>query len=190
MSQSRDGIENEVKLALRDVADGQRRLESLGVSVRKARTFEVNVLYDTPDGTLCNSGLALRLRKTDEGVLITYKGRATPGKHKAREEVETTVGNFDDLAKILGHLGYRQTFRYEKFRTEFETQDGEGVITLDETPIGVFLELEGPGEWIDRTARALGFEESCYILKSYTGLYFEACSRRGSAVSDMVFTRP
>jgi hypothetical protein len=34
---------------------------------------------------------------------------------------------------------------------------------LDETPAGVFLELEGPSRWIDRTARRLGFAESDYL---------------------------
>ncbi len=33
-------------------------------------------------------------------------------------------------------------------------------MTLDETPIGDFLELEGPGEWIDETAAPAWFYET------------------------------
>jgi len=33
-----------------------------------------------------------------------------------------------------------------------EWKDGEGHCVVDETPIGNFAELEGPPEWIDRTA--------------------------------------
>ena len=58
-------------------------------------------------------------------------------------------------------------FRYEKYRTEFRQPRRAGVAMLDETPVGVYLELEGTPHWIDRTARRLGFQESDYITASY-----------------------
>jgi len=57
---------------------------------------------------------------------------------------------------------------------------------LDETPLGVFLELEGPARWIDRTARALGFSESDYITDSYAELHRRS---RGGEAGDMVFAK-
>ena len=62
-----------------------------------------------------------------------------------------------------------------------------GVVTVDETPIGNFLELEGPAEWIDAKAAALGFTPSDYILESYGRLYLADCERRGVEPSNMVF---
>jgi hypothetical protein len=46
-------------------------------------------------------------------------------------------------------------------------------LTLDETPIGVFVELEGERREIDRAARMLGFARSDYINKSYGELLLE-----------------
>ena len=58
---------------------------------------------------------------------------------------------------------------------------------LDETPVGVFLELEGTAHWIDRTAHRLGFGASHYITRSYGGLYLEWCKRQRVKPSNMVF---
>ncbi len=58
-----------------------------------------------------------------------------------------------------------------------------GVAMLDETPAGVFLELEGPPRWIDRTARRLGFGEADYITASYAELHRSG----GRGGHDMLF---
>ena len=63
------------------------------------------------------------------------------------------------------------------------------MIELDDTPVGTFLELEGPAEAIDRAAVELGYSKKDYILKSYLALYLEECRRRGEMPKDMVFTK-
>jgi len=63
------------------------------------------------------------------------------------------------------------------------------LIELDETPIGAFLELEGPASAIDRAAKALGFEKRHYILANYMVLYRESCRRRGQEPRDMLFAK-
>ncbi len=63
------------------------------------------------------------------------------------------------------------------------------LIELDETPIGIFLELEGPASAIDRAAKALGFERRDYILANYMVLYREYCRRRGKKPRDMLFAK-
>ena len=80
---------------------------------------------------------------------------------------------------IVERLGYRRVFRYEKYRTEFHQPRRAGVAMLDETPVGVFLELEGTPHWIDRTARRLGFQESDYITASYGRVYLDWCAANG-----------
>jgi adenylate cyclase class 2 len=93
------------------------------------------------------------------------------------------------MRQILERLGYSQVFRYEKFRTEYvEAGNPEaGILTIDETPIGDFLELEGDGDWIDRKAQELGFSRKDYILTSYGKLYLEECEQRGVQPTHMVF---
>ena len=81
----------------------------------------------------------------------------TPTHHKQRVEREFMASNADECLAVFAGVGFHPAFRYEKYRTEFarRARRGEkgkqGLVTLDETPIGVFMELEGPAEWIDRT---------------------------------------
>jgi adenylate cyclase class 2 len=91
------------------------------------------------------------------------------------------------MTAIVERLGYRRVFRYEKYRTEFHQPRRAGVAMLDETPAGVYLELEGTPHWIDLTARRLGFQESDYITASYGRLYIDWCSANGRTPGDMTF---
>ncbi len=181
--------ETEVKIRVPDRAAVLDRINHAGFTPAVGRLFESNTLYDTADQSVRSSGAILRLRQAGENCVVTWKGPGEPGTYKSRPELETAIGSLEIMHRILGHLGYAPSFRYEKYRTEFvHAQDGAGVITLDETPIGEFLELEGPGEWIDNTARELGFSRSDYVLDSYARLYVVDCERRGLEPADMVFT--
>ena len=179
------GREVEIKLPLASIAEGRRRLREAGFRLAHRRVFEANTLFDDAEHTLYRSGAALRIREVNGRGLLTYKGPATPGRHKSREEIETRFENPAVLRAILERLGFRPAFRYEKYRAEYT--DGKGVATVDETPVGCFFELEGAPSWIDRTARALGFRPAGYITASYYRLYQEHCERRGEPVRDMVF---
>ncbi len=115
------------------------------------------------------------------------------GRHKVREEIEVEVAEPASLAHILEALGMRGWFRYEKFRTTYRLPAAarwakDLLIELDETPIGAFVELEGPSEAIDRAAELLGFGPKDYITKSYLALYLDQCRTRGLAPGHMVFS--
>ena len=75
---------------------------------------------------------------------------------------------------ILEALGYRVAFRYQKYRQEFG--DASCVVAIDETPVGVFVELEGEADRITALAAALGFTPAQYLTTSYAGLH--AATRR------------
>ena len=95
--------------------------------------------------------------------MVTYKGPATRDGYKSREEIEFDVSDPDTFTLVLERLGYHPTFRYEKFRTQLRIAGEPGLITIDETPIGVYLEIEGPQDWIDSTAARLGLSESAVL---------------------------
>ena len=183
----KNAIEIEVKLRLPDRPAMLERIDRLGFRVSAPRQFEANTLYDSPDHNLGNRQMLLRLRQLGGQAVITWKGPGDPGPYKSRPECETSLGSLETMHQILTQIGFAPTFRYEKYRTEFAGQDGGGVVTLDETPIGDFLELEGPGEWIDQTADRLGFAPQDYILDSYGRLYLADCARRGVEPSHMLF---
>jgi adenylate cyclase class 2 len=182
--------ENEIKLALPDVSTGRRVLRAAGFRILNSRVFEVNVVFDTPDRSIVGSGALLRLRVVQGKGILTYKGPALDGHiHKSREEIEATMENPAAMRLILERLGYQPVFRYEKFRAEFFRPGEPGLAMLDETPIGVYLELEGPPRWIDRTARRLGFSAEDYITSSYARLYFEWCAARRVVPRDLIFEK-
>lgn len=188
------GVETEIKIAVADAADAERRLGEAGFEVIVPRVFESNQIYDWPGGTLRAERRLLRLRRVGDTFTLTYKGPpllSGPGKHKSREEVEARTADGENLAAILLRLGLEPSLRYDKYRTELKQPGQSGIAMLDETPIGVFIELEGAGDWIDGAARALGFDESAYITASYAALYMSYCQAKGvGAGMGMVFLEP
>jgi adenylate cyclase class 2 len=185
-----NGRETEIKLAMDDVRSARRLLAAAGFRVSKRRVFEVNVLYDTPDGRLRSNSSLLRIREAGKARILTYKGRPETGRHKSREELEIPIPGAASMGLILERLGFHPAMRYEKYRTEFRQGSGKGgpgIATVDEVPIGVYVELEGTPEWIDCTAQSLGFAETDYITGSYGRLYREWCERQGIQPSNMVF---
>ena len=183
----KSATETEVKIRLPDRTAILNRVQRSGFTVSVPRQFESNTLYETRDHSLGKQGMLLRLRQIGDKGLITWKGPGDPGRYKSRPELETSVGSVETLGQILRRLSFEPCFRYEKYRTEFVSKNEGGVVTLDETPIGDFMELEGPGEWIDNTANQLGFSQQDYVLDSYARLYVADCERRGVEPSDMVF---
>jgi adenylate cyclase class 2 len=164
----------------------------------------LRIRTETPEGR-AKKGRGSGLRR----VVLTFKrptmpleaapsmeGRAVAaGRHKVREEIEVEVADAANLTKIFEGLGMRGWFRYEKYRTTFQfpptARWAQGLlIELDETPIGTFVELEGPAEAIDRAAKELGFSPRDYVLKNYLALYAEECRRRNEEPRDMVFNKP
>ena len=152
-------------------------LRAAGFRPSKRRLFEANTLFDTARGALRRTGRLLRVREVGRLGILTYKGAESIGKYKDREELEVEVSDPRRLREMLARLDFIPTFRYEKFRTEYRRPGDAGLATLDETPIGVYLELEGAPGWIDRCARRLGFAESDYSTASYYDLYADYCRR-------------
>ena len=179
--------ETEIKLAVKDARSARRRLREAGFVVSRPRVFEVNTVLDTLELGLRASSRLLRIRQAGRVATITFKGVPETGKHKSREELELEISNAAAMMSIMERLGYHRMFRYEKYRTEFRQPRRAGVAMLDETPVGVYLELEGTPHWIDRTARRLGFQESDYITASYGRVYLDWCAANGRTPGDMTF---
>jgi adenylate cyclase class 2 len=182
-----------------------------------SKVHEENVIFDTPQGGLAKHGQLLRIRTETpvapgkskkkapkRRVVLTFKQppaqpaaagaeAASPGRYKVREEVEVEVADAGTLARIFEGLGMSGWFRYEKYRTTFRLPASKAwakglLIELDETPIGTFVELEGPTAAIDRAATDLGFSKRDYVLKNYLVLYMEDCRRKGEQPRHMLFS--
>jgi len=180
------------------------------------RVHESNVLFDTSEEDLRQRGQLLRIRtetrqasasrrgkRNHERVVVTFKRpivgddswreeKGPQRRHKVREEIEVEVSDATSQARIFEGLGMRGWFRYEKFRKTYRLPKSQRwarrlLIEMDETPIGVFVELEGPAKAIDRAAKLLGYSRRDYIVTNYLSLYLEECRRGGKKPSNMVF---
>ncbi len=182
-------VETEIKFSVDDLAGLAQRLTAAGFAVQTPRSFESNVLYDTPTRQMRARTEILRIRSYAGRWTVTHKRLpdAGPGedRHKHRIETETEVADGDALAGIFLSLGLVPAFRYEKWRTEWA--DGEGHCVVDETPIGNYAELEGTAGWIDRAAAKLGVDPAQYSTLSYGRLFDQWREQHGSAAQDLTF---
>lgn len=180
--------EIEVKLPVDNLPAIRRRLRSLGFQPLTRRLFERNVLFDTPTLSLRRSAQLLRLRSKGRRWWLTFKAQpATVSRYKIRDEIEIETAQGPELGAILERLGFRPSFEYQKYRTEYRRSGSRGLILVDETPVGNYLELEGLPRWIDRTAAELGYGTGDYVLESYGMLYLAWCRGRGIEPGHMVF---
>ncbi len=185
--------ETEIKLEVRDPREIRRRLRELGFRAVLARHFESNYLFDFPDQRLRKARCLIRLRFAGEQGLLTYKGAPLRSRdYKIRREIETKVEDGHQLREILLLLGLREVFCYEKFRTMYAPRGKSQVadaphLVFDETPIGDYLELEGPQRWIDEVARHLGYARRDYITESYAALYRKSRQAQGKTPGNMIF---
>ncbi|MGB7135749.1 MAG: class IV adenylate cyclase [Acidobacteriaceae bacterium] len=181
--------EIEVKFPVPDPEALRRALHRAGFHEETPRTFERNILYDTPDRRLRAKQTILRVRRYGDRWIVTHKclpqNNDPAARHKHREETETEVKNGEAIGHIFSQLGFAPAFVYEKYRTEFA--DATGHCVLDETPIGVYAELEGPSDWIDATGHKLGIDPKKFITLSYGRLFDQWRRETGSTAENLTY---
>jgi adenylate cyclase class 2 len=182
-------VETEIKFRVDDLDSFTQRLQAAGFTLQTARSFESNVLYDTPDRRMRVRTEILRIRNYAGRCILTHKRIPDVGpgedRHKHRIETETEVSDDEALTEVFRSLGLIPAFRYEKWRAEWT--DGEGHCVIDETPIGNYAELEGSAEWIDLAAVRLGIDPAEYITLSYGRLFDLWRQQHNSAAVDLTF---
>jgi adenylate cyclase, class 2 len=178
-------IEREVKLRFASVDDARTAIAGSEATPVRSRRLQEDYLLDEPGETLKNRRCVLRVRIEPGKNLVTFKGPVQPSHMKVREELETIVGDGETMLRCFEHLGYRVWFRYQKYREEYAL--GDAMIAIDETPVGVFVEVEGSEQGITDAARALGRGPGDYLLDSYRALFMEHRRARGLPDTDMLF---
>ncbi len=178
-------LEREIKLRFDSAEEARAKILALGATPLHGRRLQEDALLDTEDETLRLQRSTLRVRSEGGQSLLTFKGPVLPGVIKVREEHETVVADGAALLAILESLGLHIWFRYEKYREEFEADDL--VMAVDETPVGVFVELEGGESAIHATAQALGKTPADYLTDSYRFLFLQHRDAHGLTGHDMLF---
>jgi adenylate cyclase class 2 len=110
---------------------------------------------------------------------------------KVRTETETAVEAPDAMRAVFARVGLARVYRYQKYRSYHAWTDPQNgrqlMISLDHTPIGVFLELEGDADSIVRAAAAMGFSPADHILDDYLTMHKAWLAQRGAPFGDMIF---
>jgi adenylate cyclase class 2 len=182
------GIEREVKLRFASADEARAAIVAAGGTPLLGRRLQEDALLDTHDEQLRARQCTLRVRVECGKSRLTFKGPVQPGIVKIREELETVVGDGEILLRVLGELGLAVWFRYEKYREEFAREDV--IVAIDETPVGVFVEIEGSEGGIRSMAHALDRSPDDYLVDSYRGLFLQHRQAFGLTGTDMVFPTP
>ena len=174
-------FEREIKLRFASVEEAREAVLAAGCTPLLGRRLQEDVLLDRENDELRQRRCVLRVRTESGKSRLTFKGPVQPSPMKLREEVETVVGDGEVLLRVLHEVGLYEWFRYEKYREEFSHEDV--TVAIDETPVGVFIEIEGSEAGISAMAEALGRGPGDYVLDSYRGLFLQS----GRGGRDMVF---
>jgi adenylate cyclase, class 2 len=179
------GLEQEVKLAYPDVEAARQAVTTAGGRLAVSRRLLDDRFFDTHDFRLRRDAQALRIRQDGERATLTWKGPPHPGPIKTREEIEADCRNAMDLVALLGALGYVPCFRSQKYREEYAV--GGALVTVDETPFAVFVEVEATPAIIGDVVLRLGRTPADYEVASYVALWRRWCTAHDVPFGDMVF---
>jgi adenylate cyclase, class 2 len=141
-------IEVEQKFAVADLAEIERRLESLSPRDREA-VEQVDTYFNHPCRDFGQTDEALRLRQVGGRNFFTFKGPKLDTTTKTRREVEIELASGPrsaaEAVQLLEALGFNKVAEVRKHRVEFTVRWAERDIkvALDRVAdLGSFVELE------------------------------------------------
>jgi|Deesub1362B_J571_1020462.scaffolds.fasta_scaffold00683_16 adenylate cyclase class 2 len=169
-------IEVEVKFPVEDVEFVEKRLAEFAEFV--IEKTEHDIYFNSPWRDFKETDEALRIRRDEEGISITYKGPKIENKTKTREEIKLKINDYDSGIILLRNLGFFKSGEVLKKRKVFRVQDA--VLCLDDVKhLGNFLEIEIQSdkneieknvERVFDLARNFGFTQEQSTRKSYLEL--------------------
>lgn len=176
-------IEKEIKVSITDISKlvlQLKRHHAVIIGLTKEKTFR----YDTPDQNLAKSGLFLRLRSGFRNVITLKEKKQKDKKYKVRVETELEIGDLKNMSYILKRTGLSHIKIMEKYRINFKYK--HTILSLDELPFGIFLEIEGPIAKIKSVMKDFGFDSGEVILDTYWALFIKT-KQKHSKSDDIIF---
>lgn len=169
-------IEKKYRLSKKRLVELTAKLGEIGAEFTY-ETFEENYLHR--GSVLDERNAVLRLRKTADKTLLTYKERvASETDFKHQIEFETIVSDVDATENIIEKLGYKLAVVYEKHRKAWHL--GNTEVVLDELPFGYYMEIEGPIEDILEAEKLLEIEDLETEARGYPRLTLKYGTQKGS----------
>jgi adenylate cyclase, class 2 len=167
--------EIEVKILEINVEEIEKKLKEM-CAVKVFDGELVNIYFDYQDRHLEKEGKVLRLRKTDDKIILTYKKFITQKDAKVMDENELEVQDFELMGRILKGIGLFPLYEFKKNRKTYELNRIH--FEIDESPnIPAFLEIEAPDlKTIYEIVLKLGFSKknvNSYSIKEVLEHYGE-----------------
>ncbi|MEM2194384.1 MAG: class IV adenylate cyclase [Candidatus Methanomethylicia archaeon] len=125
---------------------------------------------------------ALRLRRVNSHVELTYKGPRIGSISKTREEITLTISDFNTCREMLKKLSFKEVIEVFKVRRVYRLN--EFKINLDDVRgLGKYIEVEAEAlsisdipsveEKVRKLLEGFGFHEEQFIRKTYLELLLE-----------------
>ena len=133
-------IEVEVKAKINSFSEMEEKLKEIGAEKFKVES-QNDIYFASPIVDFAKTDEALRIRSTDNGIFITYKGPKLNDKAKTRKEVEMAIESASKARDIFEEIGFREVMSVKKNRQYYKFEDFE--ISLDNV-LGLepYMEIE------------------------------------------------
>lgn len=129
--------------------------------------FEENTIYS--NWRMRREKSVLRIRKTDQRTILTFKKRIQNNLAVKRQiEHETEVADAEAIKDIVESLNMKAAIVYEKRRKKWNFKNTE--VVLDTLPFGLFMEIEGKIMDIALVEMIIGAEEFTVEHNTYVQL--------------------
>jgi adenylate cyclase class 2 len=148
-----DVFEIEIKAYCDDLVTVACKLKAMGAEYI-GRAAENDTYLSHPARDFKNTDEALRIRRSEGKIILTYKGPKIGDVSKTRLEREVEAADYDSLLAIFNHLGFREGGSVAKAREKYVLNDIE--ICLDTVAgLGTFVEFEKKGSAREAAEREL-----------------------------------
>ena len=181
-------LEVELKSVVDDLPEARRRVEAAGgVLVYEGRLIDLR--YGDASGSLIQHDHVVRLRvyeSEDKEGHLDWKGptRYEDG-YKLREEISTSVGDPDALARILEKLGLHVVRDIERQIAQYALEGA--IVRFEEYPrMDALVEIEGNPDAIERAIKATGIPRDAFSSERLPEFVarFEARTGQRAALSE------
>ncbi|MBR3155963.1 MAG: class IV adenylate cyclase, partial [Methanobrevibacter sp.] len=103
--------------------------------------FQEDIYFASPIVDFAETDEALRVRTTNNGIFITYKGPKLNDKAKTRKEVEMSIESAKKAKDIFTEIGFRPVRTVRKDRKYYQYENFE--ISLDDVKgLPPYMEIE------------------------------------------------
>lgn len=181
--------ETELKGVVPDDSDSVRRLEAAGARLIFSGRIE-DRRFDTAGRALLLQDEVLRIRiSRDAGgahAQLDFKGPTTyDGGYKHREELSLSVGDGDQCATLLHHLGYVVTREIDREARVYVLEGAH--VRFERYPrMDLLVEVEGDPASIERAIEVLGLPRGGFTIERVSAFVsrFEVRTGTRAAISD------